>query len=87
MKLLGRNRLQALFGLDEQIDKWLVSWMSEMSHANWKHANDVRQQFPQAKCVAETIFQFRVGPHTQYIEVAMMYPLSVAVITDLKYIN
>ena len=87
MKLLGRNRLQALYGLDDQTDKWLVGWISELSRANWRQAKDVLRQFPQARCVADTIFQFRVGPLAQCIEVSMMYPLAVAIVTDLKCIN
>jgi mRNA-degrading endonuclease HigB of HigAB toxin-antitoxin module len=87
MKLLGRNRLQALYGLDDQTDKWLRSWVSEISHATWKHPKDVLLQFPQAKSVANGTFYFRVGRHSQYVEVSMMFPLAVAIVTDLKREN
>lgn len=84
MKLLGRNRLHPLYGLSDQTDTWLRSWVSEISQANWKHAKDVLRQFPQVRTVADHLFQFRVGPETHWIEVSMMFPLAVAVITDLK---
>ncbi|WP_025915609.1 type II toxin-antitoxin system HigB family toxin [Herminiimonas sp. CN] len=87
MKLLGRGRLQALYGLDDQTDKWLRSWISEMSQANWKQAKDVLRQFPQARNVTDCIFQFRVGLHPQCIEVSMTFPQAVALVTDLKRIN
>jgi mRNA-degrading endonuclease HigB of HigAB toxin-antitoxin module len=87
MKLLGRNRLQALYGLDDQTDKWLRSWVSEISHANWKQSKDVLQQFPHAKDVTNGTFHFRVGVRPQYVEVSMMFPLAVAIVTDLKRIN
>jgi mRNA interferase HigB len=87
MKILGRNRLQALYGLDDQTDKWLRSWISELSIANWKHSKDVLRQFPQAQYVADSVFQFRVGPHAQCIEVSIMFPLAVAIVIDLKRIN
>jgi mRNA-degrading endonuclease HigB of HigAB toxin-antitoxin module len=87
MKLLGRNRLQALYGLDNQTDKWLRSWVSEISHANWKQPKDVLLQFPQAKSGTNGTFHFRVGLHSQYVEVSMMFPLAVAIVTDLKRIN
>jgi mRNA interferase HigB len=87
MKLLGRNRLQALYGLDDQTDIWLRSWVSEISDANWKHPKDVLRQFPQAKCITNGIFLFRPGLRTQYIEVSMMFPLAMAIVTDLKPIN
>jgi len=87
MKLLGRNRLQALYGLDDQTDKWLCSWVSEISNANWKHPKDVLLQFPQARSMTNGIFLFRPGLHSQYIEVSMMFPLAMAIVTDLKPIN
>ena len=87
MKLHGRNRLQVLYGLDEQTDKWLRSWILEMTHANWKQAKDVLRQFPQAKNVTDNVFQFRVGLQSEWIEVSMMFPLAVAIVTDLKRIN
>lgn len=87
MKLHGRNRLQVLYGLDEQTDKWLCSWILEMTHANWKQGKDVLRQFPQAKSVADNVFQFRVGLQSEWIEVSMMFPLAVAIVTDLKRIN
>lgn len=84
MKLLGRNKLQPLYGLDGRMDQWLVNWTSEISHANWKHATDVLRQFPHAECAADDRFLFRAGQHDHRIEVLMMFPLALAVVTDLK---
>jgi mRNA interferase HigB len=87
MKLLGRNKLHALHGIDEQIDKWLVSWVSELSCANWKHSKDVLRQFPYAQCSADGIFLFRIAPYGHCIEVSIMFPLAIVVVTDLKCIK
>jgi len=87
MKLLGRNRLQVLYGLDHQTDKWLRGWISEVSYANWKQGKDVLRQFPQARSVTDSVFQFRVGLQAQCIEVSMTFSLAVAVVTDLKRIT
>ncbi len=76
-----------MYGLDDQTDKWLRSWVSEISHAIWKQPKDVFRQFPQAKSDAENVFLFPVGGNAQWIEVSMMFPLSVAVVIDLKRIN
>lgn len=84
MKLLGRNRLQTLYGLDEQTDAWMRGWVSELSHANWKMAKDVLRQFPKAQKVGEDVFQFPVGQQSQFIEVSMMFPQAVALVVDLK---
>ena len=87
MKLLGRNRLRALYGLDEQTDAWVRNWVSELSHANWKVAKDVLRQYPRARNVANDVFQFPVGQHLQYIEVAMVFSQAVALVVDLKSTN
>jgi hypothetical protein len=87
MKLLGRNRLQPMYGLDDQTDTWLRNWVTEMSNANWKHPKDVFRQFPQVKSSNTGIFYFRAGVRAQYIEVSMMFPLAIAIVTDLKPVN
>jgi mRNA interferase HigB len=84
MKLLGRGRLRALYGLDDETDAWIRSWVSELSHANWKTAKDVLRQFPRARNIANGVFQFPVGQHPQCIEVAMIFPQAVALVVDLK---
>jgi mRNA-degrading endonuclease HigB of HigAB toxin-antitoxin module len=87
MKLHGRNRLQILYGLDSQTDKWLCAWISEITNGNWKEAKDVLRRFPHANSVTDNIFQFRVGVKEVWIEVAMSYPTAVAIVTDLKRFN
>jgi mRNA interferase HigB len=87
MKLFGRNKLQTLYGLDDQTDKWVRGWVSEVLHANWKHPLDVVRQFPQASNVAENIFRFRVGNQAKVIEVSMAFPQAVAIVIDLKHTN
>lgn len=85
MKLLGRNRLEMLYGLDDQTDEWVRNWISELSNANWKVAKDVLRQFPRAKNIANDIFQFPVSEQQRSIEVAMMFPLAIALVVNLKH--
>jgi len=87
MKLLGRNRLRALYGLDDQTDTWMRSWVSELSQANWKVEKDVLRQFPKARNVASNVFQFPVGQRNQCIEVTMIFPQAVVLVVDLKSTN
>lgn len=84
MKLIGRNRLRALYGLDDDTDAWMRNWVSEVSHANWKIARDVVRQFPKAKNVDRDIFEFPVGSQPQCIEVAMVFPQAVVLVVGLK---
>ncbi|MDO9191030.1 MAG: type II toxin-antitoxin system HigB family toxin [Sulfurimicrobium sp.] len=73
--------------MDDHTDAWMRSWVSELSRANWKVARDVLSQFPRARNIANDVFQFPVGQHTQCIEVAMVFPQSVALVVDLKSTN
>lgn len=84
MKLLGRNRLVVLYGLDDQTDAWMRNWVSELIYANWKVTRDVQRQFPKARSIANNVFQFPVAEHTQSIEVAIMFPQAVALVVNLK---
>jgi len=83
MKLIGKNRLRELYGHDDQTDKWLRSWVSELSHANWKHAKDVLRQFPRVQSFENNVFLFPVGQRQQSIEVTMMFPQAIALIVSL----
>lgn len=85
MKLLGRNRLEMLYGLDDQTDEWVRNWVSELSNANWKVAKDVLRQFPRAKNIANDVFQFPVSEQQRSIEVAMMFPQAIALVVNLKH--
>lgn len=87
MKLLGRNRLRTIYGLDDQTDAWVRSWVSELSNANWKMAKDVLRQFPRARNVEGDVFQFPVGVHPKCIEVAMIFPQAIVLVVDLKNTN
>ncbi|NOT20045.1 MAG: hypothetical protein HOP24_07220 [Sideroxydans sp.] len=84
MKLIGRNRLGVLYGLDDDTDTWMHNWVSEITHANWKIPKDVIRQFPKARNIAQNIFAFPVGNQPQYIEVAMVFPQAVALVVGLK---
>jgi hypothetical protein len=85
MKLLGRNRLLPLYGIDAQTDAWMRSWVSELTHANWRVVKDVQRQFPKAQLIANDVFQFPVEQRPHCIEVAMMFPRLVALVVDLKH--
>ena len=84
MKILGRNRLQVLYGLDDQTDAWMRGWVSELSQANWKMAKDVLRQFPKAHSVTDDVFLFPVALQPHCIQVAIIFPQAVALITNLK---
>jgi mRNA-degrading endonuclease HigB of HigAB toxin-antitoxin module len=87
MKLLGRNRLLPLFGLDEPTDVWLRGWVAEVSNATWKRERDVLRQFPRTRTAEANVFLFPVKNLQQQIEVAIVFPQAVALVVDLKRMN
>lgn len=84
MKVLGRNRLNHLFGINDQTDIWVRNWLSELSYANWKVHKDVTNQYPRVKYIPSNIFLFPIADQSRYIEVAMTFHQSVALIVSLR---
>ncbi|MBB4867127.1 mRNA-degrading endonuclease HigB of HigAB toxin-antitoxin module [Pseudomonas nitritireducens] len=83
MHLLGRDKLGPLKGRDKGLDKWIVSWVSEVIHASWNDSADLLAQFPKAQQIASGIFRFCVVTGNYMIEVRVAFPQRVALITTL----
>lgn len=83
MKLLGRERLVGLRELGDPIQKWLQSWMTEVMMANWKHASEVKDQFPNARSPSQGTFLFPVAGCKWKICLLIAFPQGIALITEL----
>jgi mRNA-degrading endonuclease HigB of HigAB toxin-antitoxin module len=83
MHLLGRDKLGPLRGLDAALDKWIVSWVSEMAHASWNDSSDLLAQFPKAQQIAPGVFRFSVVTGNYMLEVRVAFPQRVVLITAL----
>lgn len=84
MKLLGRERLDTLQGLGDQVQKWIQSWANEVTSANWKHETEVTDQFPNARTSSHGVFLFPVSGCGWQICLLIAFPQGVALITELK---
>jgi len=84
MKLLGRERLDKLRGLGDQVQKWIQSWANEVTTANWKHEAEVKDQFPNVHSSDQGAFVFPVAGCGWKICLLIAYPQGVALITELK---
>ncbi|HBO9693886.1 TPA: type II toxin-antitoxin system HigB family toxin [Pseudomonas aeruginosa] len=87
MHLLGRDKLEPLKGLDGGLDKWVVSWVSEMTQASWKGSTDLLAQFPKAQEIAPGVFRFYVVTGNYAVEVRVAFPQGIALITALLTIE
>lgn len=84
MRLLGRDKLQPLLRLGQDTSNWIRNWVSELSHANWKSVEDVLRQFPKASCTGGTVFLFPVAQQIYSIEVTIMFPMALAIISNIQ---
>lgn len=84
MKLLGRERLDRLRGLGGQVQKWVQSWATEVTAANWKHASEVEDQFPNARSSSQGVFVFPIAGCGWNVCLLVAFPQGVALITELK---
>ncbi|MGJ0489622.1 hypothetical protein [Methylobacter sp.] len=83
MHLLGRDKLNRLQKQNQNLDKWLSVWTSELLHARWWSTNDVLNQFPKAQERSNGLFLFQTEPRGYCIKVQIAFPQGIALITDL----
>ena len=84
MKLIGRNRLKGLYGMDKQTDAWLYNWVSELANANWKVPQDVLQQYPKAMFTTGDKFLFKIAEQPHWIEVAITFKPPVVLVVGFR---
>lgn len=84
MRLIGRNRLDQLRGSGEAVETWLTNWVAEIRGANWKHAADVVEQFPNVRRLGGEHFEFPIGGCGRVIQLVISFSQGVVLITDLK---
>ncbi len=83
MRLIGKERLVARH-VGAVARTWLISWVSEISMANWKGPMDVVRQFPKARQESDSQFIFPVEDDIGEIDVLIAFPQGIALVTDLK---
>lgn len=84
MRLLGRKLLQPLYGVDPETDRWLSTWSSELTNANWKGSQQVFQQFPSVLYEEPENFYFRVAKKATRVKVSFCFSNGIAVIGGLR---
>lgn len=81
MHVLGKNNINKL----QNRDKWLLAWLNELAHAQWRNIADVLEQFPKAqRCNNNNSLLFHSDLETYSIEVHFAFPQSIALIINLK---
>jgi mRNA-degrading endonuclease HigB of HigAB toxin-antitoxin module len=85
MRLLGKQRLQALSGINFETDVWLSAWTAELTNAYWKDVGSVLDAFPRAQQLDQISCIFFVcGIKSLGIKVTFQFERSIAVINQVE---
>ncbi|MBJ8504111.1 type II toxin-antitoxin system HigB family toxin [Acinetobacter seifertii] len=81
MKLLGLDKITVIEG--EFAKKWLMSWISEIRDAHWRHAEDIVKQFPRVSILENHCFEFSIHNSNWVICLQIAFAQRVAIIKDV----
>lgn len=84
MRLLGRQNLQLLLRSDDFIRKWVLSWVSELTYANWREPSDVVNQFPKVRLSESGHFVFPINNSNKEVCIQIAFQQGVAVIIGVQ---
>ena len=82
MKLLG---LDKIMGIEcEFAQKWLISWISEIRDAHWRHADDIVKQFPKVAVLGNHCFEFSIHNSKWVICLQIAFAQKIAIVKDVN---
>lgn len=84
MRLIGREKLCGLSNAEDQVKKWVQSWIAEVVNANWRHPTEMGAQFPNMKQMEDGRFLFPVNDCAHAISLLVAFPQGIALITALE---
>lgn len=83
MRLIGKERLQRLRGISDEIDTWTTAWVSELTDANWSSSEDLNRCFPRADIIDENIFIFPIKESQYNIKMIIKFKYGTALISEI----
>lgn len=84
MRLLGKEKLQALLGDSGQTCTWVRAWSAELASAHWKDPCDVVDQFPNSREIGSGEFVFPIIESTKEVYVKIAFPQGIAIVVDIR---
>ncbi|GLG82595.1 type II toxin-antitoxin system HigB family toxin [Acinetobacter calcoaceticus] len=82
MKLLGLDKITVIEC--EFAKKWLMSWISEIRDAHWRHAEDIVKQFPRVSILENHCFEFSIHNSNWVVCLQIAFAQRVAIIKDVN---
>ena len=83
MKIIGREKLDAIKDKREDIDRWISIWLTELRQNKWFSQADLKKDYPRAKTTATT-FNFPVPESGYIIKVSFHFDQSIALISAVS---
>lgn len=82
MRLIGREKLAMAQGKDVQL--WIRSWAAEVTEAQWRQPEDVKEQFPKARHGGEGVFEFPIDQSQWVIQLRIAFTQKIALVSGLQ---
>ncbi|SUI83267.1 hypothetical protein [Shewanella morhuae] len=84
MRLIGIKKLNAIKGVNDEIDTWMSAWVAEIIHVSWKSDMELIDAFPRVEHVENFSYMFPVFDHDHIsIKVTFCFNGGIAVIHEV----
>jgi mRNA-degrading endonuclease HigB of HigAB toxin-antitoxin module len=82
MRLIGKEKLLDLSGINDEIDTWLSVWITELSNSSFNQVT-LRDNFPRMVNIKNSIFIFPVYSSNYSVKVILCFKRSIALISEV----
>jgi mRNA-degrading endonuclease HigB of HigAB toxin-antitoxin module len=84
MRLIGKQRLCSIYGINSEIDVWISAWVAEISNASWCDSEELVEAFPTVRAEDRASYCFPIcGDKGTYIKMAVCFHKGIAVISEV----
>ena len=84
MKLIGREKLTTLKGINNEIDKWVAIWVMELTKKAWFSHLELEYDYPQMEILeGSSIFIFPVSSSNHTVKVCFYFEKKIALISEV----
>lgn len=82
MRLIGKEKLFCLRGINDEIDTWLSVWITELSNSSFNQVN-LQDNFPRMVNLENSIFIFPVYSSNYSVKVILCFKRGIALISEV----
>lgn len=83
VKLIGKDKLLCIRGINNDIDSWVSAWISELNNTYWFNQVELRSSFPRMDCLNDSVCIFPISSSNYSVKVTLCFKRSIALITEI----